>query len=198
MTGLPSQLGYQIVDDICRKAKKLDGCCCAAAAFAIWDLKLPVNIRAHISQRDFTSATYKSVFEAADKVFLSATSINVAAVAAVSGQGTGAGASGLDETLPAFTLQNQPPQVAAVGKNKNNQNNGSGSNKGGQNKNKNKNKNKGQSQGGSQGQGRGPRHSSNPPDSTCARHYRHGPEAWFCVAPLTCPWKDKCSARPQQ
>ena len=28
MTGLPSQLGYQIIDDICKKPQKLVGCCC--------------------------------------------------------------------------------------------------------------------------------------------------------------------------
>ena len=30
MVGLPSQLGYQIVDDVCKKPSKMDGCCCAS------------------------------------------------------------------------------------------------------------------------------------------------------------------------
>ena len=80
MTGLPSQLGYQLVDDICKMPVKLQGCCCAAGAFALWSLQLPVNIRAHISNQEFTRETYKAVFEAADKVFLSSKQINVAAL----------------------------------------------------------------------------------------------------------------------
>ena len=31
MTGLPSQLGAQIVEDVCKKPSKLEGCCCAGA-----------------------------------------------------------------------------------------------------------------------------------------------------------------------
>ena len=38
MVGLPSQLGCQIINDICTKTKKLDGCCCAAATFALWSI----------------------------------------------------------------------------------------------------------------------------------------------------------------
>ena len=29
MVGLPSQLGNQLVDDVCKRANKLEGCCCA-------------------------------------------------------------------------------------------------------------------------------------------------------------------------
>ena len=103
MVGLPSQLGYQIVDDVCKKPSKLDGCCCAAAALAIWSDKLPVNIRAHISNMEFTKDSYKTVFEAADKVYLSTKQVNVAAASL-----------NHDETLPAFDPQNQPTQVAAA------------------------------------------------------------------------------------
>ena len=180
MVGLPSQLGLQIIDDICRKPTKLEGCCCAGAAFAIWSNRLPVNIRAHISQKEFTKDSYKDVFDAADQVFLASKQVEVAAVSA----------GGLDETLPAFSTQNQPSEVAAVGK-------GSGKNK------KNKKNNKGQGQGGQNGQGdknqsRGQKHSSIPDnlaDKMCSRHYRHGATAYFCVAPLTCPWVNKVSAR---
>ena len=180
MVGLPSQLGLQIIDDICRKPTKLEGCCCAGAAFAIWSQRLPVGIRAHISQKEFTKDSYKDVFGAADQVFLASKQVEVAAVSA----------GGLDETLPAFSTQNQPSEVAAVGK-------GSGKNK------KNKKNNKGQGQGGQNGQGdknqsRGQKHNSIPDnlaDKMCSRHYRHGATAYFCVAPLTCPWVNKVSAR---
>ena len=197
MTGLPSQLGAQIVNDICKKPNKLQGCCCAAAALAIWDMKLPVQIRAHISNMDFSPATYKSVFEAADQVYLSSSQVTVAAVTTT---------SQLDETLPAFSTQNQPSQVAAVQRGNRGNRGGrnrptpasSGTGGGGRNRNQsNQNQpNQGQGQAGARGQSRGPRHSSNPPDSCCSRHYRHGADAWYCLAPLTCPWVNKCSSRP--
>ena len=71
MVGLPSQLGYQIVDDICKRPVKLTGCCCPAAVQCLWSTQLPVTIQGHISNMEFDATTYKSVFEAADKVFLS-------------------------------------------------------------------------------------------------------------------------------
>ena len=72
MVGLPSQLGNQLVDDVCKRANKLEGCCCASAVEALWQLQLPVSVRAHVSNMEFNHNTFKAVFEAADKVFLSA------------------------------------------------------------------------------------------------------------------------------
>ena len=181
MVGLPSQLGYQIVNDVCKKPVKLVGCCCPAAVEALWQIQLPVNIRAHISNMEFNHNTYKQVFESADQVYLSARQVSVAAlqVAAVN----------LDETQPAFLDQNQP-QVAAFNKKPQNQSGGQGKNKGGKKNNKGQ---KGQGQG--EAKPRGPRHSSNPPDACCDRHYRHGAGAWYCLAPSTCPWKDKTTSK---
>ena len=170
MTGLPSQLGSQIVDDVCKKSVKLDGCCCAGAALALWTDKLPINIRAHISGMEFNKNTYKQVFEAADKVFLSSRQIQVSAVS-------------LDETVSAFTQQNQPlGEVAAItSKNRNNR---------GQKKNK-KNQNQGQ-----ENKNQGQKHDSVPDslaDKMCNRHY--GDSAWYCLKPSSCPWKDKVKPR---
>ena len=195
MTGLPSQLGLQIVDKICKKSTKLTGCCCAGHAEAIWSMALPVNARAHVSNMEFTEATYKTVMEAADNVYLSSKQVTVAAVA-VNGAGAGSGAAAdLNETLPAFAVQNQP-QVAAVGRggrgqrgNRGNRGN-LGQGRGGRG---------GAGRGGQQQQGasaRGPRHHSNPPDSCCDRHYRHGDQSYYCLAPLTCPWVTKVIAKP--
>ena len=195
LTGLPSQLGAQLVDDVCKKPKKFEGCCCPGHVLALWTQKLPVAVRAHVSNMPFTQATYKQVFEAADKVFLSSKQLSVAAFgAAAAPPPDGAGVQvGLDETLPAFQAHNQQ-QVAAFGQGGKK---GQGQSKNKNNKNQN-NKNKGQSQGQGQsgGRPRGQRHSSNPPDACCDRHYRHGASAWYCVAPLTCPWSTKVSARP--
>ena len=179
MVGLPSQLGQQIINDICKKPKKLQGCCCDQAALAIWSMKLPVNVKAHISNMEFTKDTYKSVFEAADKVFLSSRQISVAAMAV---------SDNLDETQAAFTLQNQP-QVAAF--------KGSGSNGGGKKKNK-KNKNKNASSPSSANSSRGQKHSSVPDnlaEKMYDRHFRHGNSAWYCLAPQSCPWKDKVTPK---
>ena len=181
MAGLPSQLGYQIINDICQKPVKLEGCCCAGAALAIWSNQLPINIRAHISNMTFDKNTYKSVFEAADRVFNSARQSNVA-VAAITAKPS------LDETQSAFSPQNQPSgEVAAYTKSQNGQNGG----KNKKNKNKNQNQNKNQS--------RGKKHSSVPEaqaDKMCDRHYRHGASAWYCLNPSSCPWADKVTPKP--
>ena len=199
MVGLPSQLGLQIVNDVCKKPVKLSGCCCAGAVSALWGDKLPVGIRAHISNLEFTHATYKEVFEAADKVYLSSKNVQVAAMSAK---------ADLDETLPAFSQQNQPgAEVAALsrrGGRGNGSNNGGGSgNRGGGSsggsgggQQRGGRNNRGNNRGGSRGGGnRGARHSSNPPDGVCNRHYVHGDQSYFCTAPLTCPWVNKCIPR---
>ena len=174
MVGLPSQLGNQIVDDVCKKANKLEGCCCAAAVEALWQLQLPVSVRAHVSNMEFNHATFKDVFEAADKVFMSAKQVSVAALAIA--------AVDLDETQSAFTSQNQPgAEVAAFAKGQ------SGKNK--KNKKNQNNKNK----------SRGQKHSSVPDgqaDKMCDRHYRHGASAWYCLSPDSCPWASKVTPKP--
>ena len=199
LTGLPSQLGAQLVDDVCKKPRKFEGCCCPPHVLALWTQKLPIAVRAHVSNMPFTKDTYKTVFEAADKVFLSSKQVSVAAFGAPP-PADGAGAhEGLDETLPAFQSHN----VAAFGQsNKKGQGQGQGQGQGKNKNNKNQNQNNKNGQGQSQGQAgnsRGKKHSSIPDslaDKMCSRHYRHGASAWFCVAPLTCPWASKVSARP--
>ena len=188
MVGLPSQLGNQLVDDVCKKADKLNGCCCASAVEALWQLQLPVGIRAHVSNLEFSHATYKQVFEAADKVFMSSKQV---AVAALSRE------ADLNETQAAFNPENQP-QVAAVsggrGGGRGGQGRGRGGNRGGRG-NRGGGGN-GQARGGGAGsRPRGPRHASNPPEQCCDRHYVHGADAWYCVKPSTCPWKDKVAPR---
>ena len=173
MVGLPSQLGNQIVEDVCKKASKLEGCCCAAAVEALWQLQLPVSVRAHVSNLEFSHSTYKQVFEAADKVYLSSKQVTVAAMAVA--------AVNLDETQAAFNPQNQPGvEVAAMVKGQS-----------GKGKNKKNKKNRNQNS-------RGQKHSSVPDsqaDKTCDRHFRHGADAWYCLAPTSCPWKDRTKPR---
>ena len=145
MVGLPSQLGNQIVDDVCKKSAKLKDCCCAAAVECLWQQQLPVGIRAHVSNMEFTHETFKSVFEAADKVYLSSKSVSLAAVQVA--------AVNLDETQSAFTTQNQPQAEVAAFANKQNKNSNSGGGSGRGGKNKNKGKGKGQQGGQSKDRG---------------------------------------------
>ena len=174
MIGLPSQLGYQLVNDVCKKpAAKLVGCCCAGHVQALWSMQLPVNVRGHISDMEFSAATYKDIFQSADRVYLSAKSVSVAVIAKPQ-----VSAVSLDETVAAFEPQNQP-QVAAVAAKPNKPNKGKG--KGNKN-------NKGQ---------KPPRkrHESMPPEACCDRHYSHGAGAWYCLQPTTCPWVSKVTPR---
>ena len=202
LVGLPSQLGKQIIDDVCDKPNKLEGCCCAKAAFALWTLQLPVNICQHISTMEFTHDSYQKVFDAADKVFLS--SKTVTSVAALQSQPPSGFSLAASATSPLNTamyekdsasgqiaaLQTRPPK-----KNKNQKNNQNGQNK--NNKNENQSQDKGQNKDQSQGQQRkGPRHSSLPPHQCCDNHFVHGAGAWFCQKPQTCPWKDRVTPKP--
>ena len=141
----------------------------------------------------FTKESHKQVFEVADKVHQSSQQLQVAAV-------------GLDETQSAFTSQNQPQVVAFTRGQRpnrggsqsgggNQSSNQSSSNRGNRGGGRGKRRGRGGASGASQSS-RGPRHSSNPPEACCDRHYRHGADSWYCMAPLTCPWVNKCTARP--
>ena len=151
-------------------------------------MKLPVNIRAHISKMDFTHATYRDVFEAADQVFLSSRQVSVAAVTV----NNGSGADALNETVAAFTVQNQP-QVAAANRGRGQRGNRRGRGQRGSRGSRGAGQSGGQPQ---QNTSRGPRHHSMPPEACCDRHFKHGDQAWYCLAPLTCPWVTKVSAKP--
>ena len=200
MTGLPSQLGKQLVDDICKRPIKLQGCCCANAVLALWTDKLPISINAHMSAYEFNFQTYQEVFDAADKVYMSAkTSVSAMTDAATAGYSINASA---DSTLN--TAFRADDQVAAVQQNKNqrarnnkpnrnnNQNSQRSSNKP-QNSNPNQ-QNSGKNQ--TQKPRKGPRHSSQPPHACCDLHWVRGDQAWYCQKPLSCPWKDKITEQP--
>ena len=78
--------------------------------------------------------------------------------------------------------------------------NGRGSGRGGRNNRGNRGGRGGNSNG-SGSSNRGTRHASVPDslaDKLCSRHYTHADQAWYCLAPMTCPWKNKCVSRPDQ
>ena len=115
MTGKPSQLGKALMDDLCKKSRKLDGCCCADIIWGMYREQLPITVRNHIAELSFNKDTYKQVFTTSDKVHASNQStqpVRATTLAAVSHQ-------------PA---QNSAAEVAAVtgARNKNQRNNKGG------------------------------------------------------------------------
>ena len=176
LTGLPSQLGELLINDICDKPTRLSGCCCAKAVLTLWALQLPLTVRSHIANMEFTAGTYKDVFKAADKVFLSTKATELSAgVAAITTTPT-------DDTA----------EVAAMKPKNKNQNRGTrrGSGGGGNSNNNNASSNKPQNSNSNK--------SSSAPNTCCSNHKKWADQAWYCLAPLTCPWKNKCVARPDK
>ena len=132
LTGKPSQLGKALINDLCKKDKKLDGCCCADIVWGMFRDALPIVVRNHIAELQFNKDTYKAIFTKADQVFDSnqATEpIQPRQVAATS--------------LPASQTAGQ--EVAAIQKGQNQ------SNKSKNNKNQNRGQNRGNSQGSQNG-----------------------------------------------
>ena len=166
MTGTPSQLGRQILHDICPAASPLQNCHCANVVLGIWRRSLPQVVRNQIADMDFTAATFNAVFDKADSVW-EANSASSTVVAA------------LEKTK-------DQQQVAAVTSNRGGGNRGnrggSGSGRGGR--------------GGGRGRGRGPRHADQPPFKSCDLHWRFGKGAWNCGDRHKCPWRDFESPKP--
>ena len=180
LTGLPSQLGQTLINDICDKPVKLQGCCCAKAVYTLWSIQCPLQVRSQCANLDFNADTYHSVFEHADKVFMQTRTSEVSAgVAAISTGGKAAAA--------------EPVQVAATTAVRGGraQRNRGGGNRGGGRGSANT-----QSNSGTRSTERGPRHHSNPPTSCCDNHFRWGADCWFCLEPLSCPWASKIVAKP--
>ena len=196
LTGLPSQLGQQLINDICKNSVKLSCGCCANAVYTLWTLQLPLTVRSQISNMKFDRNTYHAVFQAADNIFLSTRAPEMSAsVAAVVSVPKASSAGAVSE------------EVGAVGSGNRG---GARGNRNGRGRNQNRNAQNARSGtggGGSSGgsnasgnapKGRGTRHASGPPSSCCDNHYRWGADSWFCLAPLSCPWKDKIGTRPEK
>ena len=110
MTGLPSQLGRQILADICPSYTPLQGCHCSDTVLGIWRRSLPAVVRNAVADMDFNAATYKSVFDKADNVWAS----NAATTTVVSSLSKVAAASSGTETVAATG----PPKKNKKDKNK--------------------------------------------------------------------------------
>ena len=166
LTGLPSQLGQVLVNDICKKPVKLVGCCCATAVYTLWALQLPLTIRSQVANMTFSAETYTEVFNAADKIYLSTKATDLSAGVAA--------------------IVTTTPEVAAVKSNKNN--------KGGKNNKGNSSGNSSNNSGG--GAGKPPGKKPSVPDGCCDNHRKWAEKAWFCLDPHRCPLASKTSPRP--
>ena len=184
MTGTPSQLGNQILSDICPSPTPLQNCHCADIVLGIWRRSLPSVVRNAIADMDFEAATFEAVFDKADAVWASnaanstvvatmeAKEAGATAVAAVSGRGGGRGG-------------NRGGRGGRGG-------NSSGTGRGG-----GQNRNQGNNQGsGASGRSRGPRHPDNPPSNACGVHWKFGKGAWHCADRHNCPWRDFENPKP--
>ena len=89
MTGTPSQLGRQILADICPAVKPLNGCHCEDIVLGIWRRSLPQAVRNQIADMEFNKNTYNAVFDKADDVWAA----NKASVSVVSALTKSAGAA---------------------------------------------------------------------------------------------------------
>ena len=186
MVSTPSQLGKKLVGDLCKKTKKLQGCCCDRIVWGMLRKQLPVAVRNHCSGMEFNHATYATVLDRADEVYLS-NKMSDTRVSAVStaASGSGGASSGGAEVAAVVTKPKKK-------KNKNKNSNGGGNN---QNNNQSSAPASSTSSSGAQ-PSRGPRHESNPPVQACNLHWKHGPGAWMCGSPFTCPMRNQTTPRP--
>ena len=205
MTGRPSDLARELVNDICEH--QLDGCCCPKIILALWRRHLPSYVKARIAGHAFNKDTYNEILQLADNTFESTAppSGQVAAIAAVQ-------TSQLDETQP--TIPYATPEVAAVSRGGRGGRGGRGfrgggrgrGNRGGWRGGGGNQNNQGGGQNNSQGGNqqtpgfRGPKHPDLPAGtwSGCQMHHRWGRGAFFCSDPLSCPWKDVIAPKPNK
>ena len=166
LTGLPSQLGQVLMSDVCDKPVKFEGCCCAKIVRALWTIQLPLQVRSHVADMEFNRNTFQSVFESADKVYLSTKATEMSA-----------GVAAISAPQPEST-----PQVAAA------------SVRGGQRQRGGRGGRGRGNRGGSGTQPRNPR--PQVPSGCCDNHKKWAGDAWFCLEPLSCPLVNKCSAKP--
>ena len=191
LTGRPSKLAKDLIEDLCKCKPALNSPCCANIVLGHWRRHLPTAVRNAIADKVFNKDTYQSVLDHADEVFSSnKPEAGAASVAAV--------------TSATVDPMAQSAEVAAIrGGARGNGRGGRGwrggrFNRGGRGNRGNANsgtRDSNGAQGGNQSQGaqggnKGPKHPDGPPDSVCQSHHTFGKSATFCRKPLSCPWKN--------
>ena len=174
LTGKPSQLGKAILDDLCKKDKKLDGCCCGDIVWGMFREALPVVVRNHIAEMSFNKDTYKAIFTKADQIF-------------DSNQGA--------EPLPPSTrsvaaTDTNNTSVAAVQKSQKNKKNNKGQKgQSGQNQGQSQNTS-GQTTQKENGSPKPPKKPTINAENLCKIHAKWKDNATFCAAPWGCKMKN--------
>ena len=167
LTGKPSQLGKLIINDLCKKDTKLQGCCCADTTWGMFREALPIVVRNHIAEETFSADTYKKIFKKADQVFESnqASEPAVRPVSAVS-------------SAPKTAVAAAPQaEVAAVQKNQGGRRN--------KNNKPQQNQNKPQKDSGEKPGKKGVND-----ENLCRMHAKWKRKANFCSAPWACKMKN--------
>ena len=170
MTGKPSQLGKQLMEDICKEQKKLDGCCCDRIVWGMFREALPIVVRNHIAELSFNKDTWKEIFTKADQVWDS----NRAPEPIPLTRQVAAVTPGPKPQPPT-----SPTEVAAVQKSNGSQKNKK-NNKNGQNKNQNATTTTTTT---------APKPKVNE-DNLCRIHAKWKDNATFCAAPWACRMKN--------
>ena len=186
LTGKPSQLGKALIDDICDKEVKLDGCCCKKTVWAMFRENLPTVIRNHVSEMTFTKDTHKAIFQKADQVWASNQASEPAAVArptvAATAVATASAAKPASDpaTVAAITTRRKPNKP---------------------NKNQQSTTPKPASTNATASatpatKPKGTRHptAKGKDENLCRIHFSWGINATYCAAPWKCPMKDQWKA----
>ena len=177
LTGVPSQLGKLLVEDLCTGDAKLEGCHCANIVWGMFREKIPIVIRNHIADMPFNHTTFEAVFDKADQVFNSNKSAEPLPNPQVA-------ASTVQASAEVAAVQRKGQNRGQNGKNKNQNASGQSGNKG-QNQNKNGGQ-KNQNQEQNQGQSKSPLNE----ESLCRIHAKWKDNATFCAAPWGCKMKN--------
>ena len=208
MTGKPSQLAREIIDDICPHSLQCPAGakCIAGVILAIWKRTIPTPVQAAIADKEFNQTNLESILKLADAVYDTCrpAGASVAAIRTEPEGATGQVSSSKPAEVPeGMTLAEQVAALrkdtfAAIDKwyhpDRGTQRQGRRTNSGG----------RGGRSGGQGGRGgssqpaksRGPRHADGPPTQACSQHWRWGRQSYYCSDPLSCPWKDQIAKRP--
>ena len=199
LTGLPSELARDLVNDICDH--ELENCCCQRTVVGLWKRALPMSVRLAVSAMKFTHETFDQVVQVADDAYNTSRPSGVTVAATTTSTWTSADGPSTQEVQNTGFIAdpNDPVQVAtqnilaAVQRGNFRGSRGGGRGRGGRG-----NRGSQRSRGGTStasGQSSGgrwshlQRHPDNPPSSVCKKHYLFGKSAHWCEEPASCPWK---------
>ena len=173
MVGKPSVLLKLLISDIC-KSNLAKNCCCATTIWGLFQLKIPLYLKTHLANEEFSAATMENIMDRADNLWLS-------------NQGDKEVA---EVKTPLPTENENAAEIAAMTRGRGRGARGfRGNGRGGRGRGgKPENFNPANDP-------RGKRHESNPPWNSCTAHWLYSDKAWKCQAPLTCPLKNKVTPK---